>query len=120
MTNYTHAIIFNTSPFQNDSGKEALELALTLATYEQPVSLFFKEAGVLQLLKDLSGEQINKKNFTDAFKALELYDIHNVYVLDSALTSFNLTVQSLNIEVRILTQQSWHDKLHQFDRILNF
>ncbi|KMT63925.1 sulfurtransferase complex subunit TusC [Catenovulum maritimum] len=120
MTEKSHAIILTQSPFQNDQGKEALELALTLATFEQAVSLYFKDAAVLQLIKNLNGEGINRKTYTDGFKALDLYDIENVFVLTTSLDSYNLAPEALNIPVISLTEQEWRESLVNTNTVLTF
>jgi len=117
---HSHAIIFKQAPLQNQSGQDGLELALTLATFEQPVALFFTGAGVLQLSRNIQGELAGRKTYTDAFKSLELYDIDQIYVCESSLSEFALSGDQLTIEVDILDNQAWRDKLAEHDRALTF
>ncbi|MCU4677681.1 sulfurtransferase complex subunit TusC [Catenovulum sp. 2E275] len=117
---YSHAIIFKQSPFQNKSGQDALELALTLATFEQDVALFFKDAGVLQLVKNLNGQIAGRKTYTAAFKSLDLYDIEQVFVCENSLAKFGLTEQDLIIPVSLINVQNWREQLGNHQRILTF
>lgn len=116
----THAILFKQSPFQNKAGQDGLELALTLATFEQPVELFFKGLGIQQLLKELTGEPAGRKTYTAAFKSLELYDIEAVYVYQPSLAQLNVTPEQLAIDVTVLTPSQWHQKLKSQNRVLSF
>lgn len=116
----THAVLFKQSPFQSKAGQDGLELALTLATFEQPVELFFKDLGIQQLLKGLTGEPAGRKTYTAAFKSLELYDIEAVYVYQPSLAQLNISLEQLAIEVIALTPAQWHQKLQAQDRVLSF
>ena len=117
---HSHAIIFKQSPLQNQSGQDGLELALTLATFEQKVVLFFKDAGVLQLSQSINGELVGRKTYTAGFKSLDLYDIEEVYVCAESLSQFALTPPELLIDVTLLSSQQWREKLAEHDRALTF
>lgn len=116
----SHAIIFTQSPFQNQLGQDGLELALTLATFEQAVSLFFRDTGVLQLLSQLDGTHLGRKTYTDAFKSLDLYDIEDVFVCQDSLALLNIDPLQLNIPVSLLNQKQWSAELAKHNRILTF
>ncbi|WP_217434833.1 sulfurtransferase complex subunit TusC [Marinifaba aquimaris] len=107
------AIINQSSPYQTQLGREALDLALVLGTYEQDVRLFFKDAGVLQLMKEQNGEAIGSKDFTSTFKALDLYEIEQVYVLDQSLNDYGLTANDLTIDTVIVDAPEFYAQLRQ-------
>ncbi|WP_017446265.1 sulfurtransferase complex subunit TusC [Gayadomonas joobiniege] len=120
MSSNSHAIIINSAPFSQTKGQEALELALVLATFEEKVAIFFSGQGVLQLLSDVDGDSINEKNYPQGFKALDLYDIEEVYVLAEDLASFNLTQSELAINVKLISAPDWLPTLAKFSVQLTF
>ena len=120
MNNHKHAIIFNHSPFTNDKGKEGLELALTLATYEQSVALFFTGNAPLQLSTQIAADKLNRKNYSQGFKALDLYDIEEVYVDQTAMELLQLQDDNLAIEAQLLSAEAFLAKLSEFDVVLEF
>ena len=120
MNHHKHAIIFNHSPFTNDKGKEGLELALTLATYEQAVALFFTGSAPLQLAQDINADLIKRKNYSQGFNALELYDIEEVYIDASAMKSLQLNADNLKVEASLLSSDDFIAKLSEFNVVLQF
>ncbi|MER2492265.1 sulfurtransferase complex subunit TusC [Catenovulum sediminis] len=118
--NTSHAIIITSAPFENAKGQEALELALTLATFEQAVALFFSGSGLLQLLKSQNAELLKLKNYTDGFKALDLYDIEDVFIEQQSLADLHLNENDLLIETQALTKSEWLLQLANYNVILKF
>ena len=75
-----YLLIHKSLPYEGLQAQESLELALALAALGEKVSLYFTDNGVLQLNTHTSASTIFRKEFTDALKALEFYDINNVYI----------------------------------------
>lgn len=112
------AIINSRSPFGNNAGKDALDLALTLGSYEQDISIFFHDDGVFQLLNEQNPELIHQKNYLKTFAAFDLYDIENVYVCQQSLSQRNLS-SPLNIEnINVLPQKTFNQILAEHDVII--
>ena len=59
---------------------EALEVVLIGAAFEQDVTLAFLDDGVFQLKKNQDTTDINTKNFSKTYGALEMYDVEKLYV----------------------------------------
>ncbi|EWH10386.1 DsrE family protein [Catenovulum agarivorans DS-2] len=120
MHNHKHAIVFTQSPFATDKGKEGLELALTLATYEQPIALFFTGQAPLQLAKNINSDLLQRKNYTQGFNALDLYDIEQVYINAQSLDELQLNQRDLSIAAQVLSTEEFVAKLSHFDVVLQF
>lgn len=112
------AIINSRSPFGNNAGKDALDIALILGSYEQNVSVFFHDDGVFQLQQNQQPEIIHQKNYLKTFSAFELYDIENVYVCQRSLDNRHIN-SMLNIEaINILSQHEFNRTLAEHDVII--
>ena len=81
---------------------EALEVVLIGAAFEQDVSLAFIDDGVFQLKKDQDTSEINTKNFSKIFSALEMYDVEKLYVEKESLESRGLTGDDLSVDVKVI------------------
>ena len=78
------------APFGRLDGQEALDLALVLAAFDQPVSLALLGDGVYQLTPGQDAEAIGLKTYTRAFAALGDFDIREVIVDADALSERGL------------------------------
>jgi tRNA 2-thiouridine synthesizing protein C len=114
------AIRITQPPFSNDTGRDALDLAMILATYEQSVALYFEQDGIYQLLKNINSQHILRKNYTSTFKALELYDIEKIYVNSNDLAQLGLKQNDLNIDVTMLSESDFFSLLNQTNTVLTF
>lgn len=91
-------IIFRHAPHGTPNGREALDLAMLSASFDQQVSLIFTHDGVLNLVANQNPELIGAKDYISTFKALPLYDIDNIYVCQDSLIKFGLKNDSLAIK----------------------
>lgn len=114
------AVVITRPPYQSLAGKEALDLALVAATFEQSVSLFFMGDGIWQLVKGQQPEVINQKNNSASFGALELYGIEQVYTDASAMKSNNLTVQDFVLATKVTALNELGSLIASHDIIINF
>jgi tRNA 2-thiouridine synthesizing protein C len=114
------AIINSQVPYANNAGKDALDVALIYASYEQQVSLFFHGDGVWQLVPQQSPETIQQKNYLKTFAAFDLYDIEHVYVCQQSLNERALPAQFHIDNVTILPQADFNQYIAQHAVILRF
>lgn len=114
-----YAIINTSSTFDDIKGKEALDAALILGSYEMEIGLFFIGDGVYQTLPHDS-KMIKAKDYVSTFKALEFYDIEAIYVCEESLQQRHLPSE-INIPNSILCSSSqMQGLLTNFDVILTF
>jgi tRNA 2-thiouridine synthesizing protein C len=108
------------SPYGTAFAKEALDAILMASAFDQSVSLAFTDDGVWQLKKQQEPHELGFKNFSLTFKALELYDIKQIYVEQSALEQRGLTIADLMITVTVLPTAQFSQLLQQQEVILSF
>ncbi len=84
-----YLIIMKHGPYENSLALEGLELALTIAAFNQDVSLLFQGAGVLQLLQNQKPDPLKYKDFTKAYTGLNLFDITNIYICQTSLSEYH-------------------------------
>ena len=99
---------------------EALEVVLIGAAFEQDVSLAFIDDGVFQLKKDQDTSEINTKNFSKIFSALEMYDVEKLYVEKESLESRGLTEDDLSVDVKVIDSSETKKLIIDSEVIFNF
>ena len=99
---------------------EALEVVLIGAAFDQDVSLAFIDDGVYQLKKNQDTSDINTKNFSKTYGALEMYDVEKLYVEIESLEQRGLSEDDLMVDVKILTSDEMKKIITDSEVILNF
>ncbi len=99
---------------------EALEVVLIGAAFEQDVSMAFLDDGVFQLKKDQNTDQINTKNFSKTFSALEMYDVEKLYVERESLDERGISADDLAVDVKIISSDEMKQLITDSEVILNF
>ena len=99
---------------------EALEVVLIGAAFEQDVSMAFIDDGVFQLKKDQNTDQIETKNFTKTYSALEMYDVEKLYVEKESLEERGLSENDLSVEVKVIPSSEMRELIEDSEVILNF
>ena len=99
---------------------EALEVVLIGAAFDQDVSLAFIDDGVYQLKKNQDTSDINTKNFSKTYPALEMYDVEKLYVEKESLEQRGLSEDDLMVDVKILTSDEMKKIITDSEVILNF
>lgn len=112
--------VFRTPPYGNQLAREALDMALACAAFEQPVAIYFCGAGVWQLLPQQEPASIGQKNLGAALSALPMYDIEEIYVDAEALQSNGIATETLALDYRPMQREEFPALADQFDVVLNF
>lgn len=99
---------------------EALETVLIGAAFDQDVSVLFIDDGVYQLKKDQNTESLELKNFSKAFRALEMYDVEKLFVESESLQERGLSADDLLVDVEILERSKVSELIEQQDVVLSF
>lgn len=113
------AIIINSSPHGSAKGREALDLALALSALNH-ITVIFTDKGIFHLLPDQHPDLILMRDYIATFNMLELYDIEDVYVSESALKSLNLSDFTFNITTKVINHYDLNQLLDEQDVILTF
>ncbi len=88
-------VIHTQSAMNTLAGKEALDFSLIFGSYEQNVSVLFYSDGVTQVLAHQDPELIGQKDYLSTIKALDIYDIENVFVCQQSLSNLSLEKREL-------------------------
>ncbi len=113
-------ILVRRAPYGKNLGRDALEVALAYATFEQPIALLFIGEGVWQLLPHQHSESIHQKPLDKLLNVLPLYDINQVYVCSDSLQCRGIDADGLTISAEVLDVQALQTKLANAQHILSF
>ncbi len=108
------------APYGTIYALESLEVVLITAAFDQDVSLAFLDDGVYQLKKGQQTKNIDTKNFSPTYRALEGYDIEKLYVEKESLESRGMTEDDLLVDVTVLSRKEMGELMNQQDVVLSF
>ena len=99
---------------------ESLEVVLIGAAFEQDISLAFVGDGVYQLAKGQNTKSLEVKNFSQTYRALEDYDVTQLYVERESLQARGLSEDDLVVPVELVSTQRMAEIMESQDVILSF
>ena len=108
------------APYGTIYALESLEVVLIAAAFDQDVSLAFIDDGVYQIVKGQHTKNIDVKNFSPTYRALEGYDIEKLYVEKESMVSRGLKEDDFLVEVKVLTKSEMADLMVTQDVVLSF
>lgn len=97
-----------------------LEAALVMGAYEQDISFLFIDDGVFSIKKGMDTTDIDMKNFSPTFRALEGFDIEKLYVDKKSMEDRGLTVDDFVVDVEVLSNEQVAGLLEEQDAIFPF
>ncbi|WP_191600762.1 DsrE family protein [Marinomonas algicola] len=113
-------IYLSSSPFSSLSAKEGLDIALVMATFEQPVDLFVNGPALPILYSEQKPTPLHGKNLSKVLPSLEFYDIENIYVLQEEIDRFSSHSPPLWDGITVLSANEWKEKLPSYEHIIRF
>lgn len=106
-------VIIDQSPYGNWSGRESLDMAFSLAAFDQPVSILFTGPGVNWLRPDQSADAIAQKNVDRNLSAATVFGVDKLMADTVSIARYGLTeselmagVQPVRFEGALLTAYS--------------
>lgn len=99
---------------------EGLEVVLLGAAFDLRVRLIFMDDGVFQLRRGQNTEALGVKNFSGAFRALELYELERIIVERQSMQARDLHPSDLLLDVEVLDTQEIASLLDDSDVIIGF
>ena len=108
------------APYGTVYALESLEVILIGAAFDQDVSVVFIDDGVFQIKKGQDTKGIGMKNFSPAYRALEMYDVEKLYVERESLEQRGLTEDDLIVPVEILSGREIGALMAEQDVVLSF
>ncbi|PKM13545.1 MAG: sulfurtransferase complex subunit TusC [Gammaproteobacteria bacterium HGW-Gammaproteobacteria-3] len=100
-----YLFVLRRPPHDGVRTQETLDIVLTLAAFDQSVSLLLLDDGVFQLKKGQQPEAFGMKDTASIFKALEIYDVKSIYAEIESLQERGLKRRDLCLPV-----QEYHRK----------
>lgn len=108
------------APYGTVYALESLEVVLIGAAFEQDVSVVFMDDGVFEIVKGQDTAGIGMKNFSNTYKALEMYDVEKLYVAKESLEQRGLTEEDLIVDVEVKTAAELGALMEEQDVLLSF
>ncbi len=106
--------VLNQPPHDGLSVQETLDVILTVAAFDQPVSLLLLDDGVFQIKKNQNPGQVALQDTSAVFKALEIYDVHNIYLEAESLQERGLKPDDLQLPVKEVYRKNIASLMKQF------
>ncbi len=120
MTPKKFMLVNRKAPYGTIYALESLEVVLITSAFQQEVSVVFVDDGVYQLKKGMQTKAIATKNFSPTYRALEDYDIDQLYVEAESLTARGLTADDLVAPVKVVDSATLAGLMEQQDVVLSF
>lgn len=108
------------APYGTIYALESLEVVLIAAAFDQAVSLLFVDDGVYQIMKGQKTDGIGMKNFSPTYRALEGYDIENLYVERESMEMRGLKEEDFLVDVKVLERADIGALMEEQDVVLSF
>lgn len=108
------------APYGTAYALESLEVVLIGAAFEQDVSVVFMDDGVFQLKKGQNTAEIEMKNFSPTYRALEMYDVEKLYVEAESLQARGLSADDLVVPVEVMSSEQIGSLMAEQDVVLSF
>ncbi len=113
-------IIVRCSPYGSQQARAALDIALTAAAFEQPVSIVFMDEGVLQLLGDQQADAGELKNIGKIITALRHYEVNSIMAHQDAVAHYDLDPEEFVESVEIVTSADIKSLIADTDQVMVF
>ncbi|XKH00776.1 DsrE family protein [Marinobacter nauticus] len=84
-------IVVDQAPYGSWAGREALDMSLSLAAFDQPVALLFIGAGVNWLRKQQAPEGIGQKSLEKNLSAAPIFGVETIMACAGACQRYGLT-----------------------------
>ena len=108
------------APYGTVYALESLEVVLIGAAFEQDVSVAFIDDGVFEIVKGQDTSEVEMKNFSNTYKALEMYDVEKLYVSKESMEQRGLSEDDLIVDVEVKTAAEIAALMEEQDVILSF
>lgn len=108
-------------PYGSNIAKDAIDVALAAAVYDQDLSILFMDDGVFQLINTQNASEISQKNINAMLSAFPLYGIEKIYLHLSSATKRGIEINELILDNVIpIHDEDVSALLNNQDQILSF
>jgi len=95
--------------------QEMLDIILTTAVFDQEVGILLLDDGVFQLKSGQHPENVGMKDTAAIFKALEIYDVKDIYTEVESLQERGLKLADLCLPVQAVPRKDIAGLMKRFD-----
>ncbi|MDR9426198.1 MAG: DsrE family protein [Pseudomonadota bacterium] len=88
-------IVVDQAPYGSWAGREALDMTLSLAAFDQPAALLFTGAGVNWLRKHQAPEEIGQKSVEKNLAAAPIFGVEEILADATACQRYGLTEDNM-------------------------
>lgn len=88
-------IVIDQPPYGTWAGREALDMAFSLAAFDQSVSILFMGAGVNWLRKTQKTGEIEQKSVEKNLSAAPVFGVENLYADAEACAQYGLALEDM-------------------------
>ncbi|MBQ0759910.1 sulfurtransferase complex subunit TusC [Zhongshania sp.] len=112
--------LFTHQAYGHSLAREALDMALATAAFDQKISLVFLQDGIYQLLSSKDASSIETKPHCGVISALPLYDIENIFYLATDRDDRCINEESLLAHATAISPSDLQALMASADRIQSF
>jgi tRNA 2-thiouridine synthesizing protein C len=111
----SYLFVLRQPPHSGVQVHEMLDIILITAAFDQQVSILLLDDGVFQLKNGQNPESAGIKDTVAIFKALEIYDVNDIYIEIESLQERGLKPSNLCLPVQELYRNEIAGLIKQFD-----
>lgn len=111
-------VVIRHSPYGSSLGRAALDTALAMAAFEQPLDILFMGDGLAQLLPGQDSQAIGVKNIGKLIGSLPLYGIEFAYADAAGVERFGLDPTQAPVPLKLLDRASINSLMLASDHLL--
>jgi len=120
MTNKEILIVCRSTPYGSSNAKEALDLVLAAATFDQSVTLLFSGDGCYQLIGKHQSERIHSKSMERMMSALPVYGVDNIYIDALSLKKRAINPELINASAQAIDTDTIKSLYESATTVLHF
>jgi len=114
-----YLFILRSAPHNGCHAQEMLDIILTTAAFDQHVSLLLLDDAVFQLKKNQQATKQGYKDTAAIFKALEIYDVEDIYVETESLQKYGLKSVDLLLPITELSRKKIIALMKSYDLVFS-
>lgn len=113
-------VVIQTPPYSSSVARGALDVALSLAVFNQHPLVLFSGPGVRCLAQSQNPQAIERKSLAKIIDSFGLYDIESVFVDQTSLTTHGMTPDELPAYTQLLDNRGVQQLCSAAAQILSF
>lgn len=112
--------LFTRQAYGHSFAREALDMVLATAAFDQKVSIVFLQDAIYQLLAATDAQRVETKPHSGVINALPLYDIEHIYYLEHDRQARHINETELVPHAAVISPAALKDLMATANRIQSF